>query len=128
MGYSIQTVFPNQESQDCMFKFLKENYQDWEKLNGESDEALRYIRGPVVNTSYPPDDKEFLIGFDYSAGDLDRAYVHAICGWMALMVLGAIVNYDGAEDLPIEAAMSYSLGVKLIEDELKRLTELYAGE
>jgi len=44
------------------------------------------------------------------------------------MVLGAIVNYDGAEDLPIEAAMSYSLGVKLIEDELKRLTELYAGE
>jgi hypothetical protein len=108
MGYSIMTPF-EEEKQQKMLKFLAEQFKSLNDLTGEKKYV--YLRGPTDDLSYDADDEEkFVIGFDYSGGDFDRAYAHRMCTWMALMdgkrksfegKKFPFIIYDGCEDIAV---------------------------
>ena len=114
-----------EEKQQKMLKFLAEHFKSLNGLTGEKKYV--YLRGPTDDLSYGADEEKFVIGFDYSGSDFDRAYAHRMCTWMALMDgkrksfegrdLPFII-YDGCEDIAVvQKKISKSIDHTVVDED-----------
>ena len=143
MGYSVITVFPNKESRDYMWKFLKKNYREWPDVVDANfltqKKRASYISHPTKSPAYGR--KRLVIAFDYNAGDLEREYAWHICRWMAEKIGVDFVQHD-CDKIPLDKVIlefmltMYPKGTKiyremieeanLLAQEIFRLDQLWS--
>lgn len=105
MGYSVYIVVPPEKKAilDKMMKFFDElPDEEWPKF-------FEWVRGPLTeDLSYVHEDHRnaTVFGFDYSAGFSGQAAM-VICWWAAKILGVKTYWYDGFEEYPIKAPMTY---------------------
>ncbi len=80
MGYSIAVWCKSKEAKDKMYSFMLKNYKEPKNLFNVKNNYSRF----TDDLSY--EHNKFALGFDYSAGIIERYYIYCVCCWMAINV------------------------------------------